>query len=406
MWRTLFWNSWSLPASSVQLKGFWILSKTDFERNQDNLQKKLPYLMKSTTISAGIRSISEAIKCGNIRNAIVLTGAGLSVAAGIPDFRSPGGLYDTLRPELITATESQRALLRSNPTAVVDIRLFSQNQFPYLEVRRPFILGTAEKQWKPTLGHFFIRVLSDKGILRRLYSQNIDGLDGHAGIPDEQLVNVHGTIGRASCEFCGNEYAYDEFCSAVRANIRNIYDPSDAEAPSESRNIQCKKCRRPGVKPSAVLYGSNLPGRFFDSVENDFQRGSFFFMNPFGPLGSPDQPAIRNRTKVDLMIIAGTSLTVSPACNLVEMVADDTPRLLVNLEEVGHDVGMDFSGADTDTVSGSGCRDHFLQGTCDEGFLLLAKQVGWLGELAAYKEEMCPGSAALLESALKGEKER
>jgi NAD-dependent SIR2 family protein deacetylase len=328
-------------------------------------------------LSNGLQKISEAIKTGHIHNVVVLNGAGLSVAAGIPDFRSPGGLYDTLRPELITATENQRALLRSNPTAVVDIRLFSQNQFPYLEVRRPFILGTAVRQWKPTLGHYFVRILSDKGKLRRQYSQNIDGLDGHAGIPDDQLVSVHGTIGRASCESCSQQYEYDQFCNAVRKNIRNIYDPEDKDAPEESKNIPCPKCGRPAVKPSTVLYGCSLPARVFSCIEKDFRD-----------VGSAD------KAKVDLMIIAGTSLTVSPACNLVEMVADTTPRLLINIEEVGHEVGLDFSSP--------GTRDHFMQGTCDEGFLSLAKQIGWLEDLAKYKGEMCPASATLLEDALRG----
>jgi NAD-dependent deacetylase sirtuin 2 len=57
----------------------------------------------------------------------------VSVPSGIPDFRSKGGLYDTLKPELLTATENQKMLLQSNPTAVVDIQLFQYNQFPYLE---------------------------------------------------------------------------------------------------------------------------------------------------------------------------------------------------------------------------------------------------------------------------------
>mmetsp|Transcript_9624 Transcript_9624/g.9691 ORF Transcript_9624/g.9691 Transcript_9624/m.9691 type:complete len:148 (+) Transcript_9624:112-555(+) len=110
-----------------------------------------------------VDKIATGISEGKIRNVVVLTGAGVSSAAGIPDFRSPGGLYDTLRPELLTATPAQKTMLKSDPTHVVSIDIFRQNQFPYLEVRRPFILGTAEKRWKATLSHYFFQILHDKG---------------------------------------------------------------------------------------------------------------------------------------------------------------------------------------------------------------------------------------------------
>lgn len=82
---------------------------------------------------------------------------GMSVAAGIPDFRSPGGMYDTLRPELLTASAEERVAMTADPTAVVSWDLFRHNPLPYLEVRRPFILGVAEQRWKATLSHWFVR---------------------------------------------------------------------------------------------------------------------------------------------------------------------------------------------------------------------------------------------------------
>ena len=249
-------------------------------------------------MSTKLLTILDQLRVGTINKVVVLTGAGISVAAGIPDFRSPGGMYDTLRPELLTATEWERDILRDNPTAVVDIRLFERNQFPYLEVRRPFILGTAEVKWKPTLSHFFFRLLAEKGVLRHLYTQNIDGLDIHTGIPEEKIVGVHGTIAKAGCEFCGYPMPYEEFRRAVRQKIRNIYDSSDPEAPKESANIFCLKCHKPGVKPATVLYGCNLPDHTWTKASEDFPEN------------------------VDLMIIAGTSLGVYPVCDFVNRVRD------------------------------------------------------------------------------------
>ena len=301
---------------------------------------------------------------------VVLTGAGISCASGIPDFRSPGGMYDTLRPELITATEAQRDRMRVDPTTVVDIRLFSVNQFPYLEVRRPFILGTAHQQWKSTLAHFFLKVLHDKGLLQRLYTQNIDGLDHQLSLPSDKIVNLHGSLAEIKCEFCGADYPIDQFRDEVRAKIKDIYGVSDAYAPAVSSNIYCLKCRKPGVKPATVMYGGALPRKVWDSVQTDFPE------------------------LVDLMIVAGTSLTVSPACGLVSKVREGVPRLLVNREEVGQHLGLQFG------TGGGDARDVFLQGDCDQGFLVLAQELGWLEELGRYRECMCPSSVALLDAQL------
>jgi NAD-dependent SIR2 family protein deacetylase len=89
------------------------------------------------------------------RNIALLTGAGVSVASGIPDFRSPGGMYDTLKPELLTATSHQKRLMERDPTYVVSWDVFQHNACPYLEVRRPFILGTRDQTWKATIAHRF-----------------------------------------------------------------------------------------------------------------------------------------------------------------------------------------------------------------------------------------------------------
>merc|ERR1719383_72946 len=253
--------------------------------------------------SLDLPGIADFINSGLCKSVFVLTGAGVSTGAGIPDFRSPGGLYSTLRPELLTATEEQRMWMRMDPSAVVSKQIFAANQFPYMEVRRPFILGTQNREWKSTLSHWFMKFLEDEGLLPRLFTQNIDGLDYHTGISRDLVCNVHGSIAKISCEECGAEMSFDDFCEEVRTHIKDIYgvDPS---APAESSNIFCPSCRRPSVKPSTVLFGSALPRDFFSLA--------------------------RDLPKADLLIVAGTSLVVSPANSVVQRVGSECPRLIVN----------------------------------------------------------------------------
>ena len=69
--------------------------------------------------SRDVQGVAAYLASDACQRVVVLTGAGVSCAAGIPDFRSPGGLYDTLRPELITASPQERAAMARDPTAVV-----------------------------------------------------------------------------------------------------------------------------------------------------------------------------------------------------------------------------------------------------------------------------------------------
>ena len=94
------------------------------------------------------RSISDVaryILSDQCQSIAILAGAGMSVASGIPDFRSAGGLYDTLRPGLLTASLDEREAIRADPTFALDMTLFLQNPLPCLELNRPFILGTRDK---------------------------------------------------------------------------------------------------------------------------------------------------------------------------------------------------------------------------------------------------------------------
>jgi len=308
--------------------------------------------------------IAQYILSGKCKNIAFLTGAGVSVSAGIPDFRSPGGMYDTLKPELLTATQQQRQLMKVDPTAVVSTEIFYHNQLPYLELRRPFILGLSQRKWKATISHWFVQVCEDKGILKRLYTQNIDGLDYQTDVPKDKIIGVHGTLGRVQCEACKAECDSKEFEDRVRKNIKDIYK-TDAEAPAESTAIDCDSCGQPQLKPMTVLYGSSLPLAFFEHTAEDFPSG------------------------VDLLIIAGTSLTVGPANNVPRMVSSTTPRLIINKDQVGNFLGIQYGAHSV--------RDVHYAGECDQGFLELIVKLGWFEDLLKYKEHMADKSQEMIE---------
>jgi hypothetical protein len=182
-------------------------------------------------ISHDLRGIASFILSPECRSICVLTGAGVSCAAGIPDFRSPGGMYLTLRPELITATAAQRAAMAADPVSVVERSMFLSNPFPYLEVRRPFIVGTQEKRWHATISHRFVELLHTKaGKLTRLYTQNIDGLDFQTRLPPELIVPVHGSMGSVACEVRTLRLPVEQplgFCSQPSSRPRS-FPPSRA----------------------------------------------------------------------------------------------------------------------------------------------------------------------------------
>jgi NAD-dependent SIR2 family protein deacetylase len=312
-----------------------------------------------------ITSLAKLILNPECQSIAFLTGAGVSVASGIPDFRSPGGMYDTLKPELLTATAQQKHLMAIDPTYVVAWDIFQHNAFPYLEVRRPFILGTRDQTWKATIAHRFAELLHTKtNKLTRIYTQNIDGLYGQCQeIPSDKIVNLHGTISQAACEGCNAEMEFDVFCNQVEANIKDIYQTSSS-APKESTPINCSECGRPLVKPKTVLFGRSLPVEFFEKSEQDMPN-------------------------VDLLIVVGTSLVVSPANSLIYRVPESTVRVVVDTDPVSQELGIEYGDSPKK-------RDFFAQGECDSVFIKLIQELGWMEDLEAKKDLLPPKSKELL----------
>ena len=131
---------------------------------------------------------------------VVLTGAGISTDSGIPDFRGPQGVW-TLNPK------AER---------MSDIRHYVADP----EVRRlSWQSRLAHPAWtaQPNPGHLAIAALERRGRLHALVTQNIDGLHQRAGVSDERVIEVHGTLHRAVCLSCGRRVAMPDVLERVRA---------------------------------------------------------------------------------------------------------------------------------------------------------------------------------------------
>ena len=236
-----------------------------------------------------LQDVAEFILSEQCQRIVVLAGAGMSVASGIPDFRSSNGLYATLQADLLTADEIQKDRIRVDPSYSLDHHLFLENPLPCLEVNREFVLGIHERKWKATLAHRFVELLNEKlpHKVSRLYTQNIDGLEDQCGLPHHKRIAVHGSMDEAVCAICQTPMPWDQFCQTMKTQIKDITG-TDPTAPKVSTPIQCQHCRAPAVKPNIVLFRSPLPQKFFQNVPNDTRDA-------------------------DLLLILGTSLGVAPA---------------------------------------------------------------------------------------------
>jgi NAD-dependent histone deacetylase SIR2 len=269
--------------------------------------------------SRTVQGVAEFIKEGKAPRIVVLTGAGVSTSAGIPDFRSPNtGLYANLTKFNLPY-----------PEAVFDISYFRENPGPFYALTGELHPG----RYKPTVAHSFIALLARKGLLHMLFTQNIDCLDRAAGVPEERIVEAHGTWATQKCVECRAPFPDDLMKTAIE-------------------NGSVPQCARPNcggfVKPDVVFFGEPLPSRFFKKT------------------------AVI--AEADLVIVMGTSLMVEPFASLPEFVPEGVPRVLINLEMVGR----------------LGCRmdDFAIMSECDAGVRRLADCLGWRAELEALWREV------------------
>ncbi|XP_030646486.1 NAD-dependent protein deacetylase sirtuin-3 [Chanos chanos] len=230
------------------------------------------------TPRGGLGPIARMVKLGRLQNIVVVAGAGISTASGIPDFRTPGtGLYANLKKYDLPY-----------PEAIFNIDYFSNDPRPFFSLAKELYPG----RHRPNYVHYFIRMLHQKGLLLRMYTQNIDGLEKMCGIPEDKLVEAHGSFATASCHLCYTPFPAEEAKRLIMTD--NIPKCSFCEAT---------------VKPDVVFFGEDLPQSYFQHTK-DFPEA-------------------------DLLMIMGTSLQIEPFASLVNTVKSSVPRLLLNRNAVG-----------------------------------------------------------------------
>jgi NAD-dependent SIR2 family protein deacetylase len=322
------------------------------------------------TVPTNLQHVAEFIQSDQCQRILVLAGAGMSVAAGIPDYRSHDGFYATLQAHQLTATPQQQAAIQQDKTFALDQHLFLENPLPCLELKRDFILGVHERRWKPTLAHRFCALLAQQHShkLVRWYTQNIDGLEDLSTLGDK-VVHVHGTMSQADCAHCGAMQDTAAFHQHVKTHIKDVtgHDPM---APTTSQPMLCTNCHQPGVKPAIVLFRSSLPKVFFEKLPQDLQD-------------------------IDLLLILGTSLRVAPANSIVWRVPSSCLRVVINREPVGQHLGIRHSNPK---------RDFHAAGDCESVVLELMEHMGWLSLLEECVDDLPTSSAQLLRDKLEEKK--
>ena len=308
--------------------------------------------------SPDLYGIVSYIQTCNPKNIIVLSGAGISTASGIPDFRSPDtGIYDNLQKYNLPY-----------PEAVFDIDYFYENPLPFFTLAKEMITD----DFIPTKTHYFIKLLQEKGILMRNFTQNVDTLERKAGLDPIKLVEAHGSFYQGKC--VGVSLQDDRKCS------KNYTKDWMKEALCKNEFLKCTDCGG-YVKPCITFFGESLPEQFYDSLK-DFSN-------------------------CDLLIVLGTSLSVAPFASLSSMVSADVPRLLINMELVGdfqivlHESlqesvqaaesldDLDKSDLDDDLEISKNTRyrDACYLGDIQDGIKELVNLLGWQDDLSRLIKE-------------------
>ena len=219
------------------------------------------------------------------RKLVVFTGAGISTESGIPDFRSPGGIWDKFDPNEFTyqkflASEASR-----------------EKSWAFSKVRWPVIADA-----KPNRGHYAIAELYHTGKLDCVITQNIDNLHQKSGIPEEMVIELHGTTKWVKCLDCGRRYPREQIQVRLEAG---------------EKVPRCDSCN--GIlKQATISFGQPMPERETREAE-------------------------RKSANCDIFFVVGSSLAVYPAAQMPLIARGNGAKLvIINLTPTPHDQYADI----------------------------------------------------------------
>lgn len=202
-------------------------------------------------------------------HAVVFTGAGISTESGIPDFRSPGGIWTKMMPinfdEFVSSPEARRE-----------------------SWRRRFEMEATWQTVKPNAGHDAVADLVRRGVVSHVITQNIDNLHQDSGVPEDRVIELHGNTRYAKCLDCGQRMEIAD----IRAHFDVYRDPPD-----------CPACDGI-VKTATISFGQAMP-------ELEMER------------------ARRASLACDLFIVIGSSLVVYPAAAFPLLAKQNGARLVI-----------------------------------------------------------------------------
>jgi NAD-dependent deacetylase len=233
--------------------------------------------MLSSSRHAAIEHLSALI--ADAKRIVAFTGAGISTECGIPDFRSPGGLWTQNRPipfdEFLASRDARNEAWR-----------------------RKFVLEEKFQMARPGRGHRALARLSATGKLAAIITQNIDNLHQLSGVPDRQIIELHGNGSYATCLDCNARYELDW--------VKERFTASGGLAPD------CAACSGP-VKSATISFGQAMPAQQMRLAE-------------------------RATLSADLFLVIGSSLVVWPAAGFPVMAKRNGARLvIINRESTDQD---------------------------------------------------------------------